>query len=272
MTHVWKLANLQDRIIIDRIKGFLETHLEDCIYLYNNIFMPDSQFQGDYWICEGTDQCILGIAGVYPKFKQILLHCIDVEYLQGFQQPKTIEKVGIILGPYEQVCSLVNKWNLEPILQSKETLFEAELSDIHLPMENYSVKHSKDKDLPILIDWQQEWEDNPKKVTESSEWITDLHSRQRLYVLFSPDEYPLAMVNVAGRTPKMVQLGGVYVPLEQRSKGYSKLLIAGLLKTIQKDYDDLRKAILFTANPIAIQAYEKVGFKPSGKFYSICIM
>ena len=66
--------------------------------------------------------------------------------------------------------------------------------------------------------------------------------------------------------PDMVQVGGVFTPVERRGRGYGRAVVAGSL--LDARADGVVEAILFTEaeNHPAQRAYEALGFERIGDY------
>lgn len=73
-----------------------------------------------------------------------------------------------------------------------------------------------------------------------------------------------AMSTLNARTWDMVQVGGVYVPPEQRGRGFGGRIVA--LHLAEAREEGIRAAILFAATPVAARAYEAIGFRRIGSY------
>lgn len=71
---------------------------------------------------------------------------------------------------------------------------------------------------------------------------------------------PLAMTGFNAALPDMVQVGGVYVPPERRSRGLARRAVA--LHLAEAREAGAVRAVLFTASEPASRAYRGIGFAP----------
>ena len=80
----------------------------------------------------------------------------------------------------------------------------------------------------------------------------------------TPAGVPVAMSAVNARLPDMVQIGGVYVPPELRSRGRGGAVVAAQL--LEERARGVREAVLFANNDAAARAYERIGFARVGSY------
>ena len=71
--------------------------------------------------------------------------------------------------------------------------------------------------------------------------------------LLLEDGVPVAMSAVNARLPDMVQIGGVYVPPELRSRGRGGAVVAAQL--LEERARGVREAVLFANNDAAARAF-----------------
>lgn len=75
---------------------------------------------------------------------------------------------------------------------------------------------------------------------------------------------PVAMGGINARAGEAVQIGGVFVPPEQRGLGYAGELVLAHLKELRAQ--GVRRASLFAASPAAERAYARIGFARIGAY------
>lgn len=78
------------------------------------------------------------------------------------------------------------------------------------------------------------------------------------------DDVPVAMTALNARACDTVQVGGVFVPRNERGNGYGGQSVAMHLSELQRQ--GITKAILFAASAVAAHAYEKIGFIHIGAY------
>lgn len=87
--------------------------------------------------------------------------------------------------------------------------------------------------------------------------------RSRVCLLFE-DKAPVAMAAINAKAHDHVQVGGVFVPPENRNRGFGRRVTKALL--IEARAKGARTAILFSNNDAATRAYEAIGFRQIATF------
>lgn len=77
------------------------------------------------------------------------------------------------------------------------------------------------------------------------------------------DGTPLALTGFNADLGETVQIGGVYVPPENRNQGLARRAVAGHLAEARAR--GVRHAVLFASGPAAMRAYRAVGFELAGE-------
>ena len=98
-------------------------------------------------------------------------------------------------------------------------------------------------------------------LAEARAQINLLQTEDRLRVLLSNGEV-VAMTAFNATLPDCVQIGGVFTPPAERSKGYARRAVA--LHLAEARRNGVEKAVLFAANLAACRAYEAIGFEQVG--------
>ena len=78
------------------------------------------------------------------------------------------------------------------------------------------------------------------------------------------DGVPVAMTGFNARIPGAVQVGGVYVPPDQRRQGYGRMVVALHLAEARAAGD--RQDVLFAVSDYAARAYRAIGFEQAGPY------
>ena len=81
---------------------------------------------------------------------------------------------------------------------------------------------------------------------------------------------PVAYSAFNARLPEIVQVGGVWTPPDRRGRGYARAVVAGSL--LEARAEGVRRAVLFTSNPMARRAYEALGFRKIGEYGLVIFM
>jgi predicted GNAT family acetyltransferase len=184
-----------------------------------------------------------------------------------------------ILGPADQVDFLMNTLEIGADLiqvDEVEKLYSLALADLMVPQDlqngRLQGRRAHFEDINILTQWRIEFmvemmneTDSPqlrKRVQQSVERYLD---EKRVWLLTANDT-PVSMTAFNSATVEAVQVGGVYTPPVQRSKGYARAAVAAsLLDARDKGVDT---GILFTGieNYPAQKAYTALGFDHIGDY------
>lgn len=91
--------------------------------------------------------------------------------------------------------------------------------------------------------------------------------RGNLY-FWSVDELPVAMANIAHRSPRHGRINAVYTPPVLRKNGYASAIVAGLCSILEEEN---REPMLYadTKNPASNKVYKNIGFIESGPIAEI---
>lgn len=135
-----------------------------------------------------------------------------------------------------------------------------------------SCRRALERDFASLLDWRLSYVvealATPREDLKPEEEAQILRQQLvdgRLFVLEDfGSERLLAVSAFNAALPDTVQIGAVYTPPQLRGKGYARAVVAGQLRFARAE--GVRSAILFSASPAAIRAYEAVGFRRIGEF------
>ena len=83
------------------------------------------------------------------------------------------------------------------------------------------------------------------------------------------DDAPVAMAAINASVRDQVQVGGVFVPRENRNCGLGRKVTTAVLQKARTE--GANTAILFANNPPAARAYEAMGFQQIG-WYRIALL
>ncbi|EEX15203.1 putative acetyltransferase [Citreicella sp. SE45] len=153
-------------------------------------------------------------------------------------------------------------------LNHSEPLYRLALDT--LPASSASIRPPVEADIPLLAHWFLDYtastgissRDEAAQVTALKRAVESVPLGQvRLLI---EDGAPVAMSAVNARLPAMVQIGGVYVPPELRSRGRGGAVVAAQL--LEERARGVRDAVLFANNDAAARAYERIGFARVGSY------
>jgi predicted GNAT family acetyltransferase len=98
---------------------------------------------------------------------------------------------------------------------------------------------------------------------EAASEVRLLHA-QRLDWLLVDGGRPVAFSAFNARLPDIVQVGGVWVPVELRGRGYGRAVVAGSL--LDARARGASRAVLFAEREDAKRAYRGLGFSVLGEY------
>ncbi|MEM8822896.1 MAG: GNAT family N-acetyltransferase [Pseudomonadota bacterium] len=151
-------------------------------------------------------------------------------------------------------------------LDADEPQFLLDLEDLHLP-EGPSTLASISVDRETAISWRHAYnnelhlptDDQSAAAASVDRWIAaDSH---RFLMI---DGRPAAMTGFNAQLPDIVQIGGVYTPLETRGRGLARRAVALHLDEAREG--GARQATLFAASDAAVACYTPLGFQRIGEF------
>ncbi|MDX8350078.1 GNAT family N-acetyltransferase [Cognatiyoonia sp. IB215446] len=177
-----------------------------------------------------------------------------------------------ILGEGRQVAALHAALGLpsDPALNAEEPHYELPLRDLIMPdVSGFSLRRLSDAPYDLVVGWRRAYleevlpmpgEDTQETAIKNIDNYIDVDSHR---VLYENDE-PVGMTGFNATLPEAVQIGGVYTPPEQRSRGLARRAVALHLEEARSL--GVKHAILFSASAQASKAYEAVGFQRIGTF------
>jgi len=184
-----------------------------------------------------------------------------------------------ILGPRAQVAAArrcLGTADRRAALDATEDLFALPLARLRVPdaLATGRVRHrpTREDELPLATQWRVEYEcetlgstDGPALRQKAVRDIANLQRLGRQWVL-EDDGRPVAYSAFNARTPRCVQVGGVWTPPVLRGRGYARCVVAGSLLDARSGA--AAEAVLFTGreNRPAQAAYRALGFERVGDY------
>lgn len=188
-------------------------------------------------------------------------------------------KVLGALGPADQVAPLLRRFGRrreKPRLDSLEGLYRVELSRLRCPntlrAQRLQARSLEPDDRDEVVRWYDAYDVEtlgatlgPELTANNRRRFERARSEGRGFLLLR-DGQRVATSSFNAQLPDAVQIGGVYTPPEERSKGFARTVVAHSL--IEARRRGAERAILFTGedNPAAIRAYRSLGFERFGDF------
>lgn len=184
-----------------------------------------------------------------------------------------------LLGPWPQVRVVEPELDLDRARLGKvvpEYLYGLDLADLAVPESLSSgrvvCRYAGDTDLATLVHWRRDYDlftmgfpDHSIDDATNRESLAAMIAARHLWVLEEAG-HVVSMTSFNATLPDMVQVGGVFTPVEWRGRGHGRAVVAGSL--LDARADGVAEAILFTEaeNYPAQRAYEALGFKRTGDY------
>jgi ribosomal protein S18 acetylase RimI-like enzyme len=267
----------------EALEAFLRLHVSTSLLLLSNMRKGGLVDRGQY--LQGTyavDRRPEGIQGV-------VAHCWNGNLL--LQAPEGAgalarqaalasgRAVRGVLGPWDQVEDVLAGLGLSGVTtltKACEDLFSVSLASLAIPdalTNGQIVVRRPDQDeLSLLGRWRHDF--NVESIHESAG--ADLLARSEADAGASAASGALFVAKTAGRLVSMAslnaralgcaQVGGVWTPPTDRSRGYGRAVVCGAL--LQARSEGVSTGVLFTApeNRPAQRAYEALGFRRIGHY------
>ena len=187
--------------------------------------------------------------------------------------------VNGLLGPWPQVRAAEPELDLDRTRLGKvvpEHLYRLDLGALAVPEPLSSgrvvLRRARGADLMKLVPWRREYDlhtmgfpDHSIDDAANRDTLAGMIEANRLWVL----EEAGCIVSMTGfnaALPDVVQVGGVFTPVEWRGRGHGRAVVAGSL--LEARAGGVVEAILFTEadNHPAQRAYESLGFERVGDY------
>ncbi len=176
------------------------------------------------------------------------------------------------LGDAGQVTALRNALGLSEnaALDTVEPLYRLHLPELRLPdTTGFSLRPLSDAPRDLVIGWRHAYisevmpmpaEDVASKAADDIAAYVAADTHRVLY----EGNTPVAMTGFNATLPLAVQVGAVYTPPAQRSRGCARRAVA--LHLVEARRNGVTDASLFAASAQASKAYEAIGFARAGDF------
>jgi len=178
-----------------------------------------------------------------------------------------------ITGDAEQVDSVLAHLSLPPAafaLNRVEPLMQLPLDTLFLPDPPPLLRRPTEEDRALLLDWFTGYvidtgHCSPERAAiRATEATGRAITKGETRLLVAPSGRALAMAALNARAGAAVQVGGVYVPPEQRGKRLAGAAVGALLAEARAN--GATRAILFAAADPARRAYARLGFAEIGAY------
>lgn len=266
-------ATLDDR---SAITAFLTAHLPVAFYPLTNLIQhgmgTDHPSAMRFWIRRDGDQLtdVLGLTAagfLYPVLTTDVTGTV-AGLLAG-------DRVLGYSGAPDDVSALRRAFAIttKPNLDFTEPVYRLALDQLIMPKgTGLSLRPLTAVPVTLLTSWRAsfliETQANmvAMAVQRAMSDIDAIIGRDTYRVLFDGDK-PVAMTGFNAVLSDVVQVGGVFVPRQSRSRGYGRAAVA--LHLQQARADGVRHAYLNAATTAAARAYEAIGFRRHGAYAAI---
>lgn len=275
-----RLLTPRDRPALD---AFLDGHLASSMILRANLFNSGIEdgpepFHGLY-MGAFDGEVLTDVAAHYWNGNIILQAPTQPVELALAVARESGRPVAGLLGPWPQVRAAEPQLDLDRTRLGKvvpEYLYRLDLAELTVPETlssgRIACRYASDADLPTLVPWRREYDMHTMGFSAHSiddaanrDTLARLIETRRLWVLEEAG-HVVSMTSFNATLPDMVQVGGVFTPVEWRGRGHGRAVVAGSL--LDARADGVAEAILFTEaqNRPAQRAYEALGFERIGDY------
>ncbi|MCV6586696.1 MAG: GNAT family N-acetyltransferase [Marinibacterium sp.] len=264
-----------DRPAMER---FLAQHAETSMFLRSNLATHGVVARDDthrdatrFWLSEGPD--LRGVFGVtragyllmqapdpVPADLRAWADALGDQALLGITGvPAQIDAALEVLGWPRSVMSL----------RQDEPLYRLALADLTDP--GADLRPPGPQDAALLTGWFDGYLRQTGMAGDAAERLRQARARAQAAVaegspvrMIYEAGQPVAMAALNAQVGDMVQVGGVFVPDDQRNRGQGRRVTAALLAEARRHGASV--AILFANNRAAARAYEGIGFRHIGSY------
>ena len=269
-----------DRPALD---AFLDRHRTSSMFLRANVFHSGLQdgpepFRG-FYVGAFAGDALTDVAAHYWNGNIVLQAPTRPVELALAVARESGRPINGLLGPWPQVRAAEPELDLDRTRLGKvvpEHLYRLDLAALTVPEPLSSgrvvLRRAKGADLMKLVPWRREYDlhtmgfpDHSIDDAANPDTLAGMIEANRLWVL----EEAGCIVSMTGfnaAQPDVVQVGGVFTPVEWRGRGHGRAVVAGSL--LDARADGAVEAILFTEadNHPAQRAYESLGFERVGDY------
>lgn len=267
------------------LETFLKTHTDTSMFLRSNLaksgfVYKDAPFHGDYYAALNTDGTITGtLAHFWNGFVAVQVpEKNTLGQIAAVLTRETTRDISGFSGPPDQVTQLIDLLNLTDApfaLNQAEAFFGLDLIALQIPAEptgiDFSLINAEQTDRQILTAWMAAYDiealgnhSGPALDARVAERVNGIIDRPGSHWTLLADGVPVSLCGLNARVEECVQVGPVWTPPEHRSNGYARIGLARILA--QARTDNVSRALLFTDNPAATEAYRALGFVQNGHF------
>jgi RimJ/RimL family protein N-acetyltransferase len=265
------------------LEAFLLPRIASSMFLLGNMRAAGLEDKGEPY--QGT------YAGVFSEGKIVSVVAHYWNDALVFQAPVHVDElwrkavevsgrpIGGLIGPDKQVDAVKNGLDIgESRIQLDETerLYTLALDELVVPDVLASgeavARQAQRSDLAFLVAWRVAYsaetlgESETGGARERTRSTVERLIRQGHTWVLEVEGEPVACSSFNTATEEAVQVGGVWTPLDMRSRGYGRAVVAASL--LDARADGVTTAVLFTGeeNIPAQRAYAALGFQHIGAY------
>lgn len=261
------------------IEAFLANYPDTSMFLRSNLAahgvgFTESEHSTRFFIW-GQSQ-IEGVFGLTKKgYLMAQLPDFAPQAAQGFADLIKGQTVLGMTGVASQVQVILNALGLGDAayrLHHDEPLYRLDLQEVSPTPIPYRAP--TDADRPILLNWFADYFEDTSQAKgqeahEMAENRTTMDIQSGRVIVLLDEGTPVAMAAINAAVAGHIQVGGVFVPRQNRNRGLGRKVTTALLQKAKDQGADT--AILFANNPPAARAYKALGFQQVG-WYRIALL
>ncbi|WP_136439744.1 GNAT family N-acetyltransferase [Pacificoceanicola onchidii] len=256
------------------IAVFLEPHIETSMFLLGNLELHGigntTHPHGTTYFLRETGDGITGVFGcANAGFLMCQLPGLTTTEAQTYAHLLQGYTLRGMTGAAEQVDLILEAL---PVDREAFSIFRSDplysLDLAALPKTEAEIRPPLESDAAMLRAWMADYMratgialDPKADAIEEQVQAALTTGRHRLLI---EDGAPTALTGINARAGGAVQVGGVFVPEENRGKGRAGRAVLAHLQELKPG--GVTRAILFAAAPEAAKAYERIGFERCGDY------
>jgi len=264
-----------------RLDAFLRQHAHTSMFLRSNARAAGLGYEGKplqaQYVAAFHDDHILAVVAHCWNGMLLVQAPQQVEALARAAVAQSGRPVAGLSGPADQVAAARHALGLDDRPTPKfgrEELFALDLVQLIVPAPltdgRWTTRHPHEEELDRLAEWCVAFALEALKRADASGLREDcsrevrlIHEREADWVL-EDQGVVVAYSAFNAQLPDIVQIGGVWVPVESRGRGYGRGVVAGSLLDARSR--GVTRAVLFAEREDAKRAYVGIGFRPKGAF------
>lgn len=264
-----------------RLGSFLRQHADTSMFLRSNLRAAGLAYEGkplqaEYVAAFDGDRIVAVVAHCWNDMLLVQAP-VQVEAVARAAVAHSGRPVSGISGPADQAAAVRHALGLDDRPTPKfgrEELFALDTANLVIPEQladrRWITRHPRDAELERMTDWRVDFalealkrSPAPGLRDECRGEVDVLHEREADWVLEDGGEV-VAYSAFNAALPDFVQIGGVWVPMALRGRGYGRGVVAGSLLEVRRR--GVTRAVLFAEREDAKRAYRGIGFERKGDF------